>query len=86
MGPALSYLEQRQEWVLDQISQLQKRVKDLGQKLGVGPDEVGVLSQVREVHFPLSLSPPFLLIHSPTLSLSLHLLIFYLSFPFPPRN
>lgn len=46
VGSALSYLEQRQEWVLDQISELQQRVARLGTTLGVSPDEVGVLPQV----------------------------------------
>ena len=45
VGPALSYLEQRQEWVLSQISQLQLRVKGLGEALGVSPEGVGVLPQ-----------------------------------------
>lgn len=43
---ALSYLERRQEWVLSHISQLQERVKDLANELGVGPDDVGILQQV----------------------------------------
>jgi hypothetical protein len=46
VGSALSYLEQRQDWVLNQISQLQERVKNLGDTLGVSPAEVGVLPQV----------------------------------------
>jgi hypothetical protein len=45
VGSALSYLEQRQDWVLNQISQLQERVKNLGDTLGVSPAEVGVLPQ-----------------------------------------
>lgn len=47
VGSALSYLEQRQEWVLDQISHLQQRVTTLGNALGVSPDDVGVLPQVQ---------------------------------------
>ena len=46
VGSALSYLEQRQDWVLNQISQLQERVKNLGDSLGVSPAEVGILPQV----------------------------------------
>ena len=48
VGPALSYLEQRQEWVLNQISHLQERVKSLGETLGVSPEDVGVLTQVQQ--------------------------------------
>ncbi len=47
-GSALSYLEQRQEWVLGQITNLQDRVKVLGQQFGIGADQVGILQQVRE--------------------------------------
>lgn len=43
---ALSYLEKRQEWVLSHISQLQERVKDFANELGVGAADVGILQQV----------------------------------------
>lgn len=46
VGPALSYLEKRQEWVLDQISHLKERVTALGSALGVSPEDIGVLPQV----------------------------------------
>ena len=42
---ALSYLEKRQEWVLSQIERLKEKVKELGEKFGLGPDEVGILQQ-----------------------------------------
>ena len=51
VGSALSYLEQRQEWVLNQISQLQERVKNLGESLGVSPADVGVLPQVFTLYY-----------------------------------
>lgn len=44
-GAALSYLEERQGWVLSQITSLQGRVKALGDRLGVGPDDIGILPQ-----------------------------------------
>lgn len=44
-GSALSYLEHRQEWVLSQISKLQERVRTIGEKLGVGPADVGIIQQ-----------------------------------------
>ncbi|XP_064405735.1 aminoacyl tRNA synthase complex-interacting multifunctional protein 2-like isoform X2 [Halichondria panicea] len=67
-GSALSYLEQRQEWVLGQITNLQDRVKSLAQQFGIGPDQVGILQQVNSdvsyqdvvVSCPTS-SPPYLL-------------------------
>ena len=44
-GSALTYLEQRQEWVLGQITHLQDKVKALAQEFGIGPEEVGILHQ-----------------------------------------
>lgn len=69
VGSALSYLEKRQEWVLDQITNLQDRVKTLAEEFGIGPEEVGILQQTPStdlsyqdvvVSCPVS-SPPYLL-------------------------
>ena len=40
-------MEKRQEWVLSQLENLKDRVKQLGEKLGVGAGDIYTLPQVR---------------------------------------
>ena len=42
---ALSYLEQRQEWLLSQVEKLKDKVDRLGEQLGVGSTDIDILQQ-----------------------------------------